>query len=246
MEDNVVVQEKTFPILKLLKRNWLLIAMITVLITLCFGAYSMFLTKPTYTASRSFIFRTELVLGGTEMANGSLAVDVLLPQIEDNFTSQKYNEIANEQYKNAKDDQGNDKYVKYDATEISRGAISFGYKDGSLIAKLSYTDANPKVAVEKLKAVFDTANIFFSESESSQEAFTIQLIPTDNAQYDDSRFVVSENSSLRRFVLLGVIAGLAISFVVVLLKNSLDTTIKDRQELEEITGTDILAIIDKQ
>ena len=233
MENNVQVQEKKFPLLKLLKRNWLLIAMITVLVTLLFASYSLFLTKPVYTASRSFILRTELVTGGTEMENGALAVDVLLPQIEDNFTSQKYNEMANEEYKK-------DKYVKYNDTAISRSAITFIYKEGSLIARLTYTDSNPKVAVEKLKAVFNTANTFFEA-----EAYTITLISTDNTELEDSRFVITESSNLKKFIIIGIIAGLALSFVVVLIKNALDTTVKDRQELEELTGTNVIAIINK-
>ena len=233
MENNVQVQEKKFPLLKLLKRNWLLIAMITVLVTLLFASYSLFLTKPVYTASRSFILRTELVTGGTEMENGALAVDVLLPQIEDNFTSQKYNEMANEEYKK-------DKYVKYNDTAISRSAITFIYKEGSLIARLTYTDSNPKVAVEKLKAVFNTANTFFEA-----EAYTITLISTDNTELDDSRFVITESSNLKKFIIIGIIAGLALSFVVVLIKNALDTTVKDRQELEELTGTNVIATINK-
>ncbi len=233
MENNVQMHEKKFPLLKLLKRNWLLMAMITVLITLLFVSYSLFLTKPVYTASRSFILRTELVTGGTEMENGALAVDVLLPQIEDNFTSQKYNEMANEEYKK-------DKYVKYNDTTISRSAITFIYKEGSLIARLTYTDANPKVAVEKLKAVFNTANTFFEA-----EAYTITLISTDNTELDDSRFVITESSNLKKFIIIGIIAGLALSFVVVLIKHALDTTVKDRQELEELTGTNVIAVIEK-
>lgn len=233
MENNVQIQEKNFPLLKILKRNWLLMAMITILITLLFVSYSLFLTKPVYTASRSFILRTELVAGGTEMENGSLAVDVLLPQIEDNFTSQKYNEMANKEYEKSQ-------YVKYDDTTISRSAITFIYKEGSLIARLTYTDANPKVAVEKLKAVFNTANTFFEA-----EAYTITLISTDNSEFDDSRFVITKSSNLKKFIVFGVLAGAAISFVVVLVKNALDTTVKDRQELEELTGANLLATINK-
>lgn len=239
MENNIQTQENNFLILKLLKRNWLLMAMITVLLTLCFVAYSIVFTKPTYTASRSFILRTELITGGTDMANGALAVDVLMPQMSGYFDSQKYNQMANEEYKK-------EKYVKYNHSAISKSAISFNYTEGSLIAKLSYTDADAKVAVEKLKAVFDTANLFFSEGENNQEAFTIELIPTDNSQYDDSRFVITESSSLKKFIVLGILAGLAISFVIVLIKNSLDTTVKDRQELEELTGTNVLATIEKK
>ena len=238
MENKVETQEKNFLILNLIKRNWLLMAMITVLITLCFVAYSIVFTKPVYTASRSFILRTELVTGGTEMANGSLAVDVLLPQIEDNFTSQKYNEMANEEYQK-------DKYVKYDDSTISRSAVAFIYKEGSLIARLSYTDANAKVAVEKLKAVFNTAKSFFTEGENDQ-AYTIELVPTDNSEYDYSRFVVTEKSSMKKFIIFGIIAGLAVSFVIVLIKNSLDNTVKDKHELEDITGTNVLAMINKK
>ena len=245
MENKIENQERTFPLLKILKRNWLLMAMITVLITMLLIAYSLCFTKPVYTATRSFILRTELVSGGTNMSNGALAVDVLLPQIEDNFTSQKYNDMANYKYFNDKDGE-NDKYIKYNNTAISRGAISFEYSQGSLIAKLSYTDTDAKVAVEKLKAVFDTANEFFSQVESNQDAYTIELIPTDNTEYDDSRFVITENSSLKKFVIIGVVAGVFVAFAVVLIKNALDTTVKDRQELEEITGTNLLATIDKQ
>ncbi len=233
MENKKETQVKSFPLLKILKKNWLLMAMITVLITLCFVSYSLLFTKPVYTATRSFILRTELI-GGTNMENGALAADVLLPQIEDNFTSKKYNDMANEEYQKSD-------YVKYDNSVISRGAISFEYSQGSLIAKLSYTDANPKVAVEKLKAVFNTAGRFFD-----QEAFTIELVPTDNSEIDDSRFVITENSSLKKFIIIGVLAGVVVSFAIVLIKNALDITVRDRQELEEITGTNILATIDKQ
>ena len=243
MENNFETQEKNFLILKLLRKNWLLITLLTVLITMCFASYSIFLTKPVYTASRSFILRTELVSGGTGMANGALAVDVLMPQMSEYFNSQKYNEMANEEYKS-------DKYVKYNGTSISRGAVSFSYSEGSLIAKLSYTDVNANVAIEKLKAIFDTADKFFDDienykGENIDTAYTIDLIPTDNAQYDNSRFVIKESSSLRKFIMIGIAAGLAFSVVIVLIKNSLDTTVKDRRELEEITGTDILATIEK-
>ncbi|MBO7149519.1 MAG: hypothetical protein J6V71_01350 [Clostridia bacterium] len=236
MENKVENHEKNFLILKLLKRNWLLMAIITILITLCFIAYNIAFTKPVYTASRSFILRTELV-GGTEMANGALAVDVLLPQIEDNFTSQKYNQMANEEYQKSE-------YVKHNDSTISRNAITFIYNEGSLIARLAYTDADAKVAVEKLKAVFNTANAFFADGENSQ-AYTIRLIPTDNSEYDYSRFVVTENSSTSKYIILGIIAGLAISFIVVIIKNSLDNTVKDKHELEELTDLNVLAIIDK-
>ncbi len=237
MENKVENHEKNFLILKLLKRNWLLMAIITILITLCFIAYNLAFTKPVYTASRSFILRTELV-GGSEMANGALAVDVLLPQIEDNFTSQKYNQMANEEYQKSE-------YVKYNDSTISRNAITFIYSEGSLIARLAYTDADAKVAVEKLKAVFNTANTFFADGENIQ-AYTIRLIPTDNSEYDYSRFVVTEDSSTTKFIVLGLIAGLAISFIVVVIKNALDNTVKDKHELEELTETNVLAIIEKK
>ena len=56
--------EKTFPIFKILLRKSLIIILVTVLCALIGLGYAIVKTKPSYTASKSVIFRTEIKDGG--------------------------------------------------------------------------------------------------------------------------------------------------------------------------------------
>ncbi len=235
MENNV--QSKNgISFFKLVKANLLLMILITVLVGLLGSLFGILFVKPMYKASRSVILRTELQSStdeATETNNASLAF-LVIGQLEYHFTSASYIEIANEKYlesnPNAKD-------------EVAPGSIGIDYKEESLIFTISYSDLSEDVAIKKLKAVYEASKEYF---EVYSKSYAIKLIPTDNAGTDDSRFAISEDYDITKYILLSVLAGVVIAIVVVLIKNSLDNTVHDKGELEELTGSDVLAYIEKR
>ena len=91
--------------------------------------------------------------------------------------------------------------------------------------------------------MFDASEDYFK---SHSTPYNIKLIPTDNAGTDDGRFIISENNGLSSYILIGVIAGVVLSVVVVLIKGAFDNTVHDKDELEDITGSNMLACIEKR
>ena len=234
MENNAR-NKKGFSFFKLVRANLLLMILIVVLVTLVGTLLGVLTSKPVYKASRSVILRTELQSGqeATETNNAALAFLVIV-QLEEYFTSTDYINLANQKYLQS-NPEAKDK--------ISASNIGFEYKEDSLIFTLSYQDIKGQVAINKLKAVYDASVEYF---EKTANTYNIKLIPTDNAGTDDSRFAVSVSNGMPKYIVIGALAGVVIAFVVVLIKNSLDNTVHDKDELEEITGTNVLAYIEKR
>ncbi len=235
MENNVK-SGKSFSFFKLVKANFLLMILIIVLTTLVGALVGVLYIKPSYKASRSVILRTEIQssnMESTESNNATLAFKVI-GQLQYHFTSADYIKIANKKYKEA-NPQAKDK--------ISAGNILIEYKEGSLIISISYKDVNGDVAISKLKAVYDASGEYFAKH---SKAYNIKLIPTDNSGTDDGRFAVSVEKGLTNVILISALAGVVLAVAVVLIKNSLDNTFHDKNELEEVIGADVLAYVEKR
>lgn len=233
--ENFERQKKGVPFFKLVKNNFLLMILIIVLVGLIGTLLGVLYSKPICKASRSAILRTELQSSSpdAETNNASLAF-LVIGQLEYHFTSADYIEIANE------------KYLQIDSEakdSVYSGNIILEYKEDSLIFTLSYQDTNEKRAINKLKAVFDASEDYFK---SHSTPYNIKLIPTDNAGTDDGRFIVSVSNSLSTYIIIGFLAGVVLSVVVVLIKNAFDNTVHDKDELEDITGSNMLACIEKR
>ena len=71
------------------------------------------------------------------------------------------------------------------------------------------------------------------------EAEDFSLIPTQNNP------TVSENNAFSTYVVLGVGVGLVLSIAIAVLLYMLDNTISTKDELEAITGSDILSMVKK-
>ena len=234
MENNYS-QKKGVSFFRLIKSNLLLISLIIVLVSLIGTLFGVLFSKPVYKASRSVILRTELSSSSAdaETNNASLAF-LVIGQLEYHFTSADYIEIANKKYLESNSEAKD---------SISAGGIVLEYKTDSLIFTLSYQDVNKETAINKLKAVYNASEEYFK---THSTPYNIKLIPTDNAGTDDGRFAISVSDSLKIYVLIGVLAGVVLSVVVVLIKGALDNTVHDKDELEGITGSDMLAYIEKR
>ncbi len=234
MENNVQ-SKKNISFFKLVKANLLLIILTTLLVSLLGALLGVLYIKPEYKVSRSAILRTELESSSLEAEtnNASLAF-LVIGQLEYYFTAADYIDLANHKYEE-KNGKSEDKIIASN--------IDVEYKEDSLIFTISYKDSNKAIATKKLKAVFEASVDYFSDHATP---YNIKLIPTDNAETDSSRFAVSENHGITECVVIGLLAGIIIAFAVVLIKTSLDNTVHDKDELEEITGVSMLACISKR
>ncbi len=235
MENNVQ-NKKGNSFFNLVKANLLLMILITVLVTLIGALVGVLYVKPVYKASRSVILRTALQSSSTESeeTNNAALAFLVIGQLQYHFTSADYINIANKEYQK----------IDSDAKDtISAGSIGIEYKEESLIITISYSDLDKDVAIDKLKAVYKASEIYFSEHATP---YNIKLIPTDNAGTDDSRFKVTVDNGLTKFIFIGALAGVVLAVAVVFIKNALDNTLRDKEELEELTGANVLAYVEKR
>ncbi len=233
MENNKMEKEKSLPFLQIMRKNALLICMITILITLLGVLYGILYVKPVYTVKRSVILRTELTDTTSEATNASLA-SLYLVQMPQHFTSTKFIELANEEYALINPDWKKD--------PIKSSEIVINYNSESLIFSIGYIGLNKDKTIDKLNAVCKVAtdeNGFFNQLSD----FKITLIPTDNSTYDLSKLDISVNNGLSKCVIFGFLIGLIVGVAVAFIRHSLDNTIQDKDELEELTGAGVLAYI---
>ena len=62
------------------------------------------------------------------------------------------------------------------------------------------------------------------------------LIPSEDP-------TIASDTSKRRIVLIAALVGVVVAGVAVYIKHLFDTTVKDKNELEKLTGTTVLAYI---
>lgn len=265
MADNIVKENETeeiFPFFKILLKNWLVILLVTVLCGLMFLGYSVISIKPTYTASRSFILRTTMEGNQANLANQATLAKRYFSTLEHVIKSPNAIDEVNDEYENV---QNYNNYVlnaqlngetpllydewllnpqggtidKKDLEVVSANAINIDYQDTSLIFKISYTDINDNLAIDKLDVLINTFRVsdIFKESIMASE---VQLIET---QQD---WLVEKSTVYLKYSAIGLIIGAVLSIVIVLLVYVFDNKIKDKKEYEQLTGVSVIAYINKE
>ncbi len=116
------------------------------------------------------------------------------------------------------------------------GSVGMNYKSTSLIFTLSYTDVSEELASEKLSILVESAAKNLC---NSMAASNVTLIDTQH----ENDISISYNRA--RFVGISAGAGFLLTVGLILLVYVLDNTIKDKKELEELTGIDVLTVIEK-
>ncbi len=218
------VSEKSFPLFKIIGKNLLLIILVSVLCALIGLGYSVLRVKPTYTASRSVILRTTLDQSGqAALANQATLGKMYLPSILEVIKSTDIINVANENYDNEEEN-------------ILVGSVGMEYDVSSLIFELSYTDKSPALAKEKLEVFIDTVSDEISKYIKAED---VKLIHT---QRDSD---VTKTEYYTNYTVIGLVAGLVISMVIVFLIYALDNTVRSKSEFEEMTGMSVVAFIDK-
>ncbi len=211
-------------------RKWFIILLVTLLFAGVSVGYSVAKIKPIYTASTSVVLKMTISDSGnvsTNTNNATLAKKNL-PTVKECIESKKAASKANEYYNQINEKTGDN---------ISKGAISVKHGDTSMIFTLSYSDLDKQSAVEKLSAVIETApSILVNEI----EAGSVDLVPVQN------EFSVYSSSRKATVIVIGTILGLMVGVVAVLIICVLDNKIRNREELEELTGSNVIAYIQSE
>ena len=216
----------------LYRKLWILI-LATVLGAMMGLGANYIIAKPTYTATETVLLVATLDdnAGNSSSAqtNATLA-EIFLPETAMLIRSPFYIQKANE------------KLQTIDTTDygtVRAGAIGVNVSD-TLIFKISYTDASPEAALAKLRAVITTAEEYLSSSEYGIHATEVVLKTTQNPGTN----VVTKNSELAKFMIIGAAIGLILSAAIVLFINALDNTVKSKEDLEDLTGISVIAYIE--
>jgi capsular polysaccharide biosynthesis protein len=232
IKNNIVNDEveKVFPLWHILYKNLVLIICITVICGLLGTLAGLFLAKPVYTASSNMMLKVAFYddKGATNEINNTTLSKRTLPTVADTVTSP---DVVNEA-----------KYIymaKTNSDDISYKRINITYDENSLIFTISYVDAVEYDAEDKLSAVIEALKKVYKERQST--TFTdIEFVETQDY------YTVTESSKLMMYILVGLLGGVIIAVAFALLVFILDNKVKDGYELEEITGTSVIAIIEKQ
>jgi len=106
---------------------------------------------------------------------------------------------------------------------------------------ITYKDYGLQSAREKLSvidfAVEEEINAGFgSNSEEYFNGISIAIKPSEDPS-------IASDTSKRRIVLIAALVGVVVAGVAVYIKHLFDTTVKDKSELEKLTGTTVIAYI---
>ena len=221
--------------MRLLWRNVILIAVITILATACGVGYAMSI-KPTYTATRALIVKASNA--NTMTGEGSDYNDITvatkeLPTVAAFFKMSLVISEAVDIYEN----DGN-------GGMIASGAITVNYDTNTRFLTVSYTDSEPEFAKEKINAIIKAGKNVIEERnvDGTSKYFNVSI---ELMSADGNQAKIVRNLSRTTYVVLAFMLGLVLSIAIVLIKYFMDDTIKTKEELESITGVKMLAYLEK-
>lgn len=217
---------KSFPFFRILYRNLTLIIIMVSTFVVLGTVYGVFMVKPVYTAKCDAIFYIVLQDSSSSVQRGTTSLaKSSLPTFSDFIKSPIVEATARKNSNN---------------NSISRGAVSVDYYSDNLIISISYTSATPEDAKEKLDAYIDAASSEFEAKPPIENAKRISLVKLQN------EYIVRESKGGSDYFFLGLVIGLVLGVTISVLRYLLDNKLKDKDELEELTGVSLLSYIDKQ
>ncbi len=245
--ENAVVTEKSgvdfITVLNVLRRFWILLVVTTVLGLAAGAVYAKVKDKPVYTATKSVVFVinvTEIdvptgTAGSSGTDNAALAKKYL-PDIAVYLTSDLFVKRADAAYKGTYGE---------NAGDISAKKVSVSYSTNSLIFSISYSDAEGNLAKNKLDAVITSSNETIQGAD--EEGSAIQgLIMGEDVELKSAQnyATVSVSTKTARIIVIATVLGLFIGAVIAAIIYLTDNTVKNRYELENLTGSSVIAYIE--
>lgn len=226
---NVQSRSSAYLFFRIVLKNIWLIILLTVL-GVCVGiGLGRYRVKLTYTAKCAVMLATSLDPSSQTSHNASTDVShakIYLPTVKTTVTAPITINKANSIYAGG------------DGISSGRIRVSVDLNRGTCIFAISYSDSNPTSAKDKLESIIAAADMVLNE-EPVLSAGEANLIPLQ------SEYTVTASRSISTYVLLGFVVGFGASAIFVVLKYAFDNKVKDAEELEELSGTDILTLIEK-
>lgn len=224
--NNMQIEEKRdIPLLRIVYRNIVLV-IITAIIGLVGGlAFGIMVAKPTYTVSKRVMFVASYNLTGNTPGNDMILAQIYLPNAVDKIKSPLFIVDANNIYGASEGD------------KINSSNIKSSFAGESLIFTIFYTDTSVEKATKKLEAIIESAKQNFPKPE-------VTVAKNATLKEVENSVNVKKNSKIVEYVIGGAVIGIAISVVFVIIRYLLDNTIKDRAELEKLTGVMLLSTVE--
>jgi capsular polysaccharide biosynthesis protein len=129
---------------------------------------------------------------------------------------------------------------------ISEGGLNFAIDDDlDVLFTVSYTISNKGLSEEEMRTqVVDTINGYLNESIAKTNANTKSMYADRlNIISSATESAVKVNKGSVKTVAIAVLAGLVIIFAVLLIKYLSDDTIALKEDVEDLTGTIVIAYI---
>ncbi len=249
-------------ILFIVKSNLLLMIIITVLCT-CVGLGYSILQKPDYTASEKVIYKAQNTVDeGNNIINNINAMNAFVSTIVDFVDEGVVIDRANEYYKNYLNSKQSDaeltveEYIQSlkvsdsytgrylgDKYYIFASNISVSYtakaNDMKFSFSVKYTDKDKVAAVEKLKILVYATDVESRAIDKDGNNAYFDGITNELVDFDTES--VASSMSKKTVVLVAFLVGIVLACVVTYVRFVMDRTVTTKDELQELTGGDVLA-----
>ncbi len=243
-------------------KNWILIVIIIAVITVAGVAFS-FVRAPKYTATTKASFSVSNETNSTYNNNAltNNFIDSMLDFCDEGYVIDRANYYYDSYVK------GNFSHVDQFITDVEGGRVCDEYVRGEydgvehIVAEnlsvksestdeeriygfsVSYTDNENDIANDKariiLLAISDEAKVPGEEAGTSHYFYLSKVVIGQSGQA-----TAKPDMSKKTIVLVFLLSGIAVSLLVVYIKGLFDHSVRNQEELEQITGVNLLAYID--
>lgn len=227
-------------LLLIVRANIFLIVAIIVIATVIGTVYYM-TRKTTYTATRSMIVicKNDETESNSNIYNDLTATSRIIPTIAGFCKQEVVISRAQEIYDTS------------NSGTISKGGVSVSYDESgnNYFMYISYTDVTPELARAKVMAIsMAEKEIVETKDENGKSVYVrmstnITFVDNIADMVDSGNIPCSVNSGSKMTVVLAFIIGVIAAVLVVLLRYLLDDTLKTKEELERVTGTQVFAFL---
>ena len=223
----------------IIKKNIILILVITMVCTVAAGVYGFFFKEYSYTATTSTMVMVDVTKKetqtSTEYSNYMYSIQ-LINTYEDFVTSRKVIQKTVDELK--------DQYPDLNYKKIKNN-LSLSNSNSSLVVRISYTahgEGKGQEAIDVVNTLVNSTIDIVNNSKREDDTLQYSILSKAIEIVD-----YAEQSEAKRgatlITLIGMLVGLAISFFIVLISRLLDDTYKSKEEFERQFKIDVIATI---
>lgn len=218
-EGNIRIQD----IIDAIKKRWIMIVSITLLITSIVTIYNFFIIKPSYRASTKLFVGKEVQDGDTTYNNSDVQ---LYKNLLKTYSSVI---LTNDLITRAFDNKGINL-----SSGVALNSLTVAPKTDTQILEISYVSGDKQLCMDVVGAVADE---FVTTSTKLISNANVQIIEEVKLPQGP----ISPNKKLN--ITIAFFFGLILGIAVALMLGLLDTTVKDKEKLENILDIPVLGII---